>query len=197
MAEPTVPAQYALLLERLLQNCIRSVDDLTAEQLNRLPTERANSIGFDIWHVARTIDNIIFFVFEREQPVWLSGGFEERLGLPRVAQGTGMTDAEAHALRITDPAPFVEYLRALTAAVVPRVAGMSMEYLAQSTTVRPWGEVPRMEQIGQVLIAHGNGHLGQRLAGAGADRQGRLGHLTSRRGLRHLPRMRPALMQRR
>ena len=161
MAAPTVSAQYALLLDRLLGNCIRSVEDLSAEQLDHLPADRANSIGFDIWHVARTIDNVIFFVFERAEPIWLREGFDKRLGLPRVAQGTGMTDADAHALRFTDPALFVDYLRAVRAAVVPRIAGMSMEYLKEPVLVKPWGEQPRMEHIGQVMIAHGNGHLGR------------------------------------
>lgn len=161
MADPTIQAQLGVHVGRMLSNCRRSVEDLTVEQLNHLPGERTNSIGFDVWHVVRTADNVIHFVFEREQPVWLSGGFQERMGLPKVAQGTGMTDEEAHALRFPEPAAMVEYIDAVKAAIIPRIEAMSDEYLATPVALRPWGELPRMEQILQVLVAHGNGHLGR------------------------------------
>ena len=38
---------------------------------------------------------------------------------------------------------------------------MTDEELQVVQLVRPWGEVTRLEAIGQTLIAHGNGHLGQ------------------------------------
>ena len=115
MAGSVSAAAYATLLDRVLHDCERSVQDLNDEELNHLPPD-TNSIGFDAWHVARTIDNVLFFVFERERPMWLTGGYDERFALPKVAQGTGMTTAEARALRFPEPAVFLEYVRALRAA---------------------------------------------------------------------------------
>jgi hypothetical protein len=161
VADPTVPAQLALFSRRLLTSCIRAVEDLTPEQLHHLPTPVANSIAFDIWHVVRTADNVVFFVFEREQPVWLAQGFQERWDLPKVAQGTGMPTEEAQALRFPDPAEFNRYTQAVLDAIVPRIEAMSVDYLSQITTVRPWGDVPRMEALNQTVLAHGNGHLGR------------------------------------
>jgi hypothetical protein len=46
-------------------------------------------------------------------------------------------------------------------AVVPRIEAMSDSDLQVVTLVRPWGEISRQEAIGQTLISHGNGHLGQ------------------------------------
>jgi hypothetical protein len=161
VADATLPAQLALHVQRLLDNCVRSVADLTPEQLNHQPSERAHSIGWDIWHVVRTVDNVILFVFDREQPVWLREGFDVRFGLPKVAQGTGMTDEEARALRFPPPADFVPYIEAVRDVVVPRLAAMTDDYLAVPTTVRPWGEQPRAEHVMQVVVAHGNGHLGR------------------------------------
>ncbi|MDO9445936.1 MAG: DinB family protein [Dehalococcoidia bacterium] len=161
MADATLPAQLALHVQRLLDNCIRSVADLTPEQLNHQPNERSHSIGWDIWHVVRTVDNVVLFVFDREHPVWLRDGFDARFGLPKVAQGTGMTDEEARALRFPPAADFVQYIEAVRDVVVPRLAVMTDEYLSTPTTVRPWGEQPRAEHVMQVVVAHGNGHLGR------------------------------------
>lgn len=160
-ATSTVAATYALLLDRVFENCVRSIEDLSVEELNHLPHEQANSIGFDIWHVARTIDNVLFFVFDRETPLWLRDGYNDRFALPKVAQGTGMSTEEARTLRFPDPALFLEYVRALREACVPRVAAMTDEYLQEAVLLKPWGEQPRAEHIGQVLIAHGNSHLGK------------------------------------
>lgn len=161
MAEPQIAAQLALHVQRLLDNCVRSVADLTVEELNRQPSARAHSIGWDIWHVVRTADNVVCFVFDREQPVWLRDGFDARFGLPKVAQGTGMTDEEARALRFPPPADLVAYIEAVRDHLVPKIAAMSEEYLATTTMLRPWGDQSRMEHILQVLVAHGNGHLGR------------------------------------
>lgn len=159
--EPTVPAQHARLVERVLEYCDLALADLTVDQLNDTRNGLTNSIGFDVWHVARTIDNIVHFVFEREQPVWLREAFNERWNLPKVDQGTGMDPADAYALQFPAPAEFGEYIVGVREAVVPRIASMSDAYLAETMTIRPWGEVPRMEAIGHGVIGHGNGHLGR------------------------------------
>ncbi len=156
-----LPEQLGLHLDRLLENCRRSVEDLTVDELNHQPSERAHSIGFDIWHVVRTVDNVVFFVFDRQQPVWLTGEFDTHFGLPRVTQGTGMSDEEARALRFPEPSAFVGYIDAVRDAAVRRVRAMNDEELAQVTRVNPWGERSKAEHILQVLIAHGNGHVGR------------------------------------
>ena len=158
---PTMPAQYATLLARLLSYCEIAADGLTADQLSDTRGALTNSAGFDIWHVVRTVDNILHFVFEREQPVWLRDGFYEQWGLPKVDQGTGMDPNDAYSMRFPGPELFNLYTRAVSGAVVPKVAGMSMEYLSQTLFIRPWGDIPRMEAIGHGLIGHGNGHLGR------------------------------------
>jgi hypothetical protein len=157
----TMPDQFATLIHRLLQYCESAVDGLTVAQLCDTAGGRTNSIGWDVWHVVRTVDNIVHFVFEREQPVWLQHGFHEQWGLPRVDQGTGQDPKDAYSLRFPEPAEFNRYTRAVADAVVPRIAGMSLDYLATVQFIRPWGEVPRLEAIGHGLIGHGNGHLGR------------------------------------
>ena len=111
--------------------------------------------------MVRTVDNIIHFVFEREQPVWLSGNFYEQWGLPKVDQGTGMDSDDAYAMQFPEADEMKRYIRAVSDAVVPKVAAMSEEYLAETHYLRPWGVIPRIEALAYGLIAHGNGHLGR------------------------------------
>ncbi len=152
--------QLTLLVGRLLENCAESVADLTHDQIHFRASPVSNSIAFEIWHVTRTVDNVLFFAFDREQPVWLRDGYEQRFNLPKVAQGTGMAPEEAHALRFPEPAALVQYIEAVGASGLPRLASRTPEYLATVSLIRPWGERPRSEHLWQVLVAHGNGHLG-------------------------------------
>jgi DinB family protein len=161
MAETTHAAQNAFFVARLLETCDRAVRDLSPDELHDTMSGRVNSIGFDVWHVVRTADNVVHFVFEREMPLWVSQGFFEKWGLPRVDQGTGMEKDAAFNLRFPDASEFQRYITTVKDAIVPRIAAMSDEYLSTITRIAPWGEIPRMEAIGQVLISHGNGHLGR------------------------------------
>ncbi len=158
---PTLQAQLSTVTGRVLLYCDRAVEGLTVEQLCDTRGGVTNSIGFDVWHVVRTIDNIIHFVFEREQPVWLRDAFHEQWGLPKVDQGTGMDPTDAYSMAFPGPPEFMRYTRAVAEAVVPRIATMTDAYLAEVQTIRPWGPIPRMEAILHGLIGHGNGHLGR------------------------------------
>jgi hypothetical protein len=158
---PDAAAQSASLIKRVLDYSVAATEGLTVEQLCDTRGAVTNSIGWDVWHVVRTVDNIMHFVFERDQPVWLRDNFHERWNLPRVDQGTGQDPNDAYSLRFPEPDEFNTYTRAVSEAVVPKIEAMSPEYLATVMTIRPWGEVPRIEAIGHGLIGHGNGHLGR------------------------------------
>jgi hypothetical protein len=147
-------------IERLLSGLARLCEDLTEEQVHLRTHDNTNSIGFDIWHVARTADNLVNFAFERKPPVWMAQNLFEAWGLPRVAQGTGMAPDEAHALHFPEGAKIAQYCRDVSASIVPQVRAMSDEYLEQTMTIQPQGEMRKAEIINQVIINHGNNHLG-------------------------------------
>ena len=67
----------------------------------------------------------------------------------------------ARALRFPEPSAFVGYIDDVRAASVERVRSMSDDELAEVTKVNPWGDRSKAEHILQVLIAHGNGHIGR------------------------------------
>ena len=59
-------AQYSSLIGRLLDYCEAGLEGLTDEQISDTHKETTNSVGFDVWHVVRTVDNIVFlFLKER------------------------------------------------------------------------------------------------------------------------------------
>ena len=160
MAE-SLGTQLSVLVDRLLKQCGDGVAGLTVEQICDSHGGKSNSAGFDVWHVARTVDNVIHFVFAREQPVWLAMGLNEEWNLPKVDQGTGMDEATAHALKFPEASELTRYSEAVRAAVVPKIAAMSDEYLNETVTIQPFGEMTRLQTIMQVLVGHGNGHLGR------------------------------------
>jgi hypothetical protein len=157
----TIQQYLALFTGRGLDGMVRAVESLTREQLHFRPSEHSNSVGWEAWHVFRTADNIIHFVFQRERPLWLTQGLNEAWNLPRVEQGTGMEPEVAHALVFPEPAELARYGRDVRDAIVPRIEAMTDDELQTITLVRPWGEIPRQEAIGQTIIAHASGHLGQ------------------------------------
>jgi hypothetical protein len=143
------------------EGIVAAIDDLTPEQLHFRPHEDTNSVAFNAWHVIRTADNIVHFVLLRERPVWLQQGLDEAWGLPRNAQGTEMSPDEAHALRFPDAAALAQYGRDVAAAVAPRIEALSDDVLAETTKLRPFGEVTKLQAVGRSVLTHGHDHLGQ------------------------------------
>ena len=145
----------------LLNTTARSIEDLDLEELHFRAHAEMNSIAFEAWHIARTADNLVHFAFERAQPVWLQQGLNEAWNLPKADQGTGMNSATAFGLRFPEAKLLAQYARDVAEAVGPRIEAMSDEYLATVTTLRPLGEMPRTDAIAQIIIIHGNNHIGQ------------------------------------
>lgn len=153
-------------LTRLHQNLDRSIADLTAEQLHAVPAghPKANTIAFGLWHYVRTEDNVVRFVIQdRRAPVWTEGGYAERLGLPPVAQGTGMPAADAQALRISDVALFREYMGQVWASTEALfdLARTEPGLLEKTVTIKPIGDMPAIRALGGVCLTHGVAHFGQ------------------------------------
>ena len=151
-------------LARLHRMLDRSLGDLTTEQLHALPGGHplANTIAFGLWHYARTEDNVVRYVIQDRRPtVWHEGGYAARLGLPPVAQGTGMPTAEAQALRIKDVAVFTEYMRQVWASTDELLGRADTSILDKTIAIKPLGEMPAIRAIGQVCLSHGMTHFGE------------------------------------
>lgn len=151
-------------LKQLHTRLEKPLDDLTLDQLHAVPGghPKANTIAWGLWHYARTEDNIVRWVIqERRPPIWTEGGYAERLGLPPVAQGTGMSTEEAHGLRIKDVALFREYLQKVWAGTEELFASAPPALFDKTVTVKPLGEMSVIQCLGQVGLTHGMTHLGE------------------------------------
>ena len=69
-------APLAQLVGNLLGDLNASIEELSTEELNAQPLEGGPSVGFHVWHVLRTIDNIVNFVFHRDRPIWVTEGLD-------------------------------------------------------------------------------------------------------------------------
>jgi hypothetical protein len=159
----TAPEFIRVQLGRLHEGLEQALE-LTPEQLHTVPGghPKANTIAWGLWHYTRTEDNIVRWVIQnRRPPVWTEGGYAAKLGLPPVAQGTGMSTEEAHALRIADVGLFREYMRKVWAETEALFAAGTPELFDRVVTVKPLGDMPVIQCLGQVGLVHGVTHLGE------------------------------------
>jgi hypothetical protein len=145
----------------LIQKFIDVIDDCSMEDLHYVPVGTGNHIGFLAWHVMRSIDNVIFFAFDRDKPIWLQKKYNELMDLPKIDQGTDYSSEEANQLVIHDKNHLIHYCEDLAKAIDEKILNVDDHYLFEINKVVPWGEIPRIESIGKMMIAHGNEHLGE------------------------------------
>ena len=138
-----------------------AITDLTPDQMQWRANDRGHPISFILWHYVRTEDNIIQFVLQRKPTVWLDGGWDQRFGLHRTAQGTGMSLADAQALSLEPKEDFHSYMKAVWEATDAYLAAADDDFLQQKTTVKPLGEMPILNAIGNMCLTHGFTHLGE------------------------------------
>lgn len=135
---------------------------LTDEQLYFLPNQSSCHIAFHAWHFARTEDNVVNFICQdRKPPVWVRQELHEKWGLPKVTQGTGMSLAEARALRVPGANALIQYIGDIWADVEPYLRGASAQELQSISNIQRFGDLPKLQHIGRTIIAHGGDHLGQ------------------------------------
>ena len=138
-----------------------AVADLSPDQLHWRANDSGCSMAFVLWHYYRTEDNIIQFVLQQKPTVWLDGGWDQKFGLDRIGQGTGMSLQEAQALRINSKEDFLAYMGAVAQATESSLSGLVDAALEQKITVKPLGEMPVLNAIGNMCLTHGFTHLGE------------------------------------
>lgn len=151
-------------LGRLHRTLDASLAELTPEQLHAVPAGHpaANTIAWGLWHYVRTEDNVVRYILQNRRPiVWQEGGYAEKLGLPPVAQGTGMSTQEAQALRLKDLAVFREYVDKVWASTDEYLARVDAAALEATVTVKPLGAMPAIRALAEVCLTHGFTHAGE------------------------------------
>jgi len=149
-----------------LQSLHSSLDEamkgLSQEQAHWRPNDQGNHIAFIAWHYTRTVDNIIRFVLQGRRPtVWMEGKWDERFGLDSRIQGTGMKPEDAAALRISDIPAFCTYMSQVWKEAQFYMDTITESDLERKMTIRPLGELTLEQVLGNTLLTHGYGHLGE------------------------------------
>ena len=153
-----------LELARLHTSFDKAFDDLTVDQIHQVPAghPKANTIAWGVWHYVRTEDNVVRYILQNRRPIdWAEGGYADKLGLPPVAQGTGMSTAEAQALRIKDLGVFREYMAKVWASTDEYLARVDPAALDTTVTIKPLGDMPAIRALAQVCVGHGFMHVGE------------------------------------
>jgi hypothetical protein len=138
-----------------------AVSDLTDEQLHWRANERGHTGAFVLWHYYRTEDNIINFVLQHKPTAWMAGGWNEKFGMDKAAQGTGFSLADAQNLRIPSKDDWLTYQRQVWDATEAYFDTLDDAALEAQTMVKPLGEMPVQNAIGQMCLTHGFTHLGE------------------------------------
>jgi hypothetical protein len=149
--------------------------DLTDENLYWRAGDRGHPIAFILWHAVRTEDNVINFVIQHKPTVWIAEGWNEKFGLHKAAQGTGMSLEEAQNLRISPLGDWRAYQSDVWKATDEFLANLSDDALTELVTIKPVGEMPVQAAIGNMCLTHGFMHLGE------------IQHLRGLQGLKGMP----------
>jgi len=139
----------------------RAAADMTAQQLNFRPMEGGLTPFFSLWHYVRTEDNIINFVIQGRNTVWLDGGYDVKFGLHRTAQGTGMSDAQAAQVRLHDVGLWREYQAKVWQATDRYLETLRPEDLDRRVTIKPVGEMSLWSGLNGMCLSHGYRHVGE------------------------------------
>ena len=155
---------YRVEQQRLHNELRDTIKGLDVEQWHYSVGGTGNTIAFFMWHIVRTEDNVLNLVLKGKKPVWSEGKWAERLNLPSREQGTGKATATAQVLHITDIALFMQYTGQVWQEFESYLADIhddGKELSERIVMVKPLGEMPAIQAIGQVCITHLFMHYGE------------------------------------
>lgn len=117
--------------ERIRELVHSLTDGLTPAVATWRPDPDANSMAWLIWHLSRVQDSHVAGLTDTEQ-VWISGGFQQRFGLPfpPEAHGYGQSSADVAAVR-TDAGLLEAYHVAVHEACLTFASSVTAESLSR------------------------------------------------------------------
>jgi len=153
----------------------RAVSDLTLEQVNHHERAGVLPIAFSLDHCIRNQDRHISRVFLGEEPLWVQGGWAERVGVSLDTDGTTETVETMEQLRFRDLDAWRDYQsrvfartdrvldtlteEALIEVVIPALPPDSKAFCA--LVVGQGNPVRKLEVLECFVYQHGIRHLGE------------------------------------
>ena len=139
---------------RLLGSC----EGLTQEQVSWRPTPHANSIGFILWHVARSEESLTLALRGGRPELWVSEGWHRKFGQPVDSPDPG-DRMGLRSLPIPGLETLVGYLEAVHDRTQELLSGLTPDRL--ETTRDPILPERTLGTCLRHLITHKNNHHGQ------------------------------------
>ncbi|MBA4180236.1 MAG: hypothetical protein C0506_06555 [Anaerolinea sp.] len=154
----------------------RAVSDLTLEQMNHHEREGVLPMAFSFSHYIRAQDQSVSGPFLRETPLWVAGGWAQRVGVSVDTLGREETVAEMQDLRFGD----VEAWRSYQAAVIERTNRVletvdaeilgevlmpklppNMQNIFCAIVIGPDAPLRKLEVLECFVYQHGLRHMGE------------------------------------
>jgi hypothetical protein len=132
--------------QRLSQEFENILGGLALEDLHKRPAPDANTIGWLLWHTARSLDRTVGDVMLGEQ-LWIKDKWYEKFGRRPDPNETGWRHSfeEAGNFRVPDIQTLLDYQRA--------VVGASIKYLEELTEAELDSEYPLSTHPGTMMSA--------------------------------------------
>lgn len=100
---------YRTIFDAIAASVERTVDGLSADQLNQRPFGEANSISWLVWHLTRVQDDHVADAFDHRQ-VWPQRWSTElALGLPETDTGFGHSPEQVAQVQVTSADQLIGY----------------------------------------------------------------------------------------
>ena len=142
---------------------LRAIDGLSPDEIRWMPTPQCSSIGFLVWHYARTLDRWIHSRLLNAPQLW-EQGWAARLGQETTSPndtGYGYTPQQLRDFPTPNAAALLEYAAAALTAAKTYLSNQSDADFATTPVANPRGGNMTLANMCQQLIWEFNQHGGQ------------------------------------
>lgn len=153
-----------------------AVGTQSLEQVNHFERDGVLPIAFSLNHCVRAEDQTVQQMFKSEAPIWIAGGWAEKIGVTIDAMGKEQSVSEMQGIRFADYGAFKDYMDQVftstddwLGALEPErlnetlFGGAMPQVMAKTFSARVVGDGPYtlMDGIECWIFQHGIRHLGE------------------------------------
>lgn len=154
----------------------RAISDLTLDQVNHHEREGVLPIAFSFSHYIQAQDQSISVFFAKSPPLWISGGWADKVGVAIDALGREETVQEMQHQRFTDLIAWRQYQGQVLSRTDETLESISAEMLAEvvipelppnmqnifcGIVVGPGNPIRKLEVLECFVYQHGLRHMGE------------------------------------
>lgn len=154
----------------------RAIEDMTLEQVNHHEREGVLPMAFSFSHYIQAQDQSISIFFAKSPPLWVSGGWAERVGIAINALGREETVEEMQHQRFGDLDAWKEYQAQVIARTHDTLKTVNEELLAEvvfptlppnmqnifcGIVIGPGNPLRKLEVLECFVYQHGLRHMGE------------------------------------